>query len=230
MAKRTTRAATKAAKQTISRLDDNPQYMSGQSAIVIFDRVQNYADATFESISAGNPMSVGNIEGGTTTLTSEAGEETTINNEQGVVVISESGSGRDSFEFTIMSTSEHILKRFMGGKDLLIGASDPDDFFTVKTLVGVGNDSASFESPIAVLDSSKTQMLFYPRAKISSSFTGSPGAGGYTGVAVTVVALDINTPNLKTVMKIKGTGASFDEDPSPGGNDKFTYILPFSLK
>lgn len=192
------------AKKAITSLDANPLFFSGQSMLLIFDKVTDYSAATLASIIDGTPQYVGNIEADSTTPGGDAGSPTEVSNEQGQVVISNPGTSSTTLSFTVMSTSQAAVSTFLGGTalDSSANGTTADSITGLATAYGAKSGYA-IERPIAVVSKSGDQMILFPKAQIVSTLAGSPGLSGYMNISVTATALSTGNIKLDSVIFTK---------------------------
>lgn len=173
--------------------------LTGQSDIVVFDKVEDYNEATFTSITASGE-SVGQVSGDSSEY---AGEDATTENwvdEQGNIITSTTTAGTVAIKFNMANLSADNVKKFLNGVGLTGLTSTL--FTAVKNAVGFGVDLPVMTRPLAWLNDEANRCLFMPKAKMVASL-------GYDTkrftINVTATAEYINSSTLKTAMLFDGT-------------------------
>lgn len=173
--------------------------LTGQSDIVVFDKVEDYTEATFTSITASGE-SVGQVSGDSSEY---AGEDATTENwvdEQGNIITSTSTAGTVAVKFNMANLSADNVKKFLNGVGLT-GLSSTL-ITEVKNAVGFAVDLPVMTRPIGWFNDEANRCLFMPKAKMVSSL--GYDAKRFT-INVTATAEYINSTTLKTAMIFDGT-------------------------
>lgn len=183
----------------IAKLEGAAKLFSGQGDLIIFDEIADYSDAGFDSLSdLTNPKSLGQIVQDSTTWEGEDVSTEEIKDEQGNTITAHVTAGTLGFSFDIASTSQLMVKTFLGGEDI----NDPGTF---AGLEGTGTLSAKgfgvklpvMTRPIAVVNDELNRAWVYPKAKITANLT---LADGLYRIHAVVVAEQVDKTNIKTAM------------------------------
>ena len=166
----------------------------GQSDIVVFDEVEDYNTATFQSVTASGE-SVGQVSGDSSEY---VGEDATTDNwvdEQGNIITSTTTAGTVAISFSMANMSAENVEKFLNGVGLTGLTSTL--LTDVKNAVGFGVDLPVMTRPLGWFNDEAKRCLFMPKAKMVASL-------GYDTkrftINVTATAEYINSTTLKTAM------------------------------
>ena len=179
----------------IGKLENAGVLFAGQGDLIIFDEVSDYGSATLATLD--NPKSLGQIVQDSTSWEGEDPETTEIKDEQGNVITAKVAAGTLGFSFDIASTSQEMIKTFLGGESVTLPTTT--DAWKTGTAMKFGTDIPTIVRPIAIINDLKTRTWLYPKAKITSSLAYSDGL---YRVHCTVIAEGLDTTSLGTAMVI----------------------------
>lgn len=179
----------------IGKLENAGVLFAGQGDLIIFDEVSDYGTATLATLD--NPKSLGQIVQDSTSWEGEDPETTEIKDEQGNVITAKVAAGTLGFSFDIASTSQEMIKTFLGGESVTLPTTT--DAWKTGTAMKFGTDIPTIVRPIAIINDLKTRTWLYPKAKITSSLAYSDGL---YRVHCTVIAEGLDTTSLGTAMVI----------------------------
>ena len=179
----------------IGKLEQASVLFAGQGDLIMFDEVTDYGAATLATLN--NPKSLGLIVQDSTSWEGEDPETTEIKDEQGNVITAKVAAGTLGFSFDIASTSQEMIKTFLGGKNVELPSGT--DAWSTGTAMKFGKEIPTIVRPIAIVNDLKNRTWLYPKAKITSSIT---LADGLYRIHCVVVAEGLDTDNLGTAMVI----------------------------
>ena len=166
----------------------------GQSDIVVFDEVDDYDTATFQSVTAAGE-SVGQVSGDSSEY---VGEDATTENwvdEKGNIITSTTTAGTVAIKFNMANMSAANVKKFLNG----VGLENLESTLlqNVKNAVGFAVDLPVMTRPLGWFNDEANRCLFMPKAKMVASL-------GYDTkrftINVTATAGFIDSETLKTAM------------------------------
>ena len=102
----------------IGKLEQASVLFAGQGDLIMFDEVADYGTATLATLD--KPVSLGQIVQDSTSWEGEDPEISEILDEQGNVITAKTASGTLGFSFDIASTSQEMIKTFLGGKTVTL--------------------------------------------------------------------------------------------------------------
>ena len=179
----------------IGKLEQAGVLFAGQGDLIIFDEVADYGTATLGTLD--NPKSLGQIVQDSTSWEGEDPETTEIKDEQGNVITAKVAAGTLGFSFDIASTSQEMIKTFLGGATVTLPTTT--DAWKTGTAMKFGIAIPTIVRPIAIVNDLKTRTWLYPKAKITSSLS---YADGLYRIHCTVIAEGLDTTTLGTAMVI----------------------------
>lgn len=179
---------------------------NGQSDIVLFGEVSDYAALTLASLTGAK--SLGQIVQDSTEWNGDEPEVSNILDEQGDVITASVTAGTLGFSFEMADTSKETFKEFLKAVDITDGLTGNDAWDGAVTAVGFGTQLPTMTRPIMVVNDEANKSILLPKAKITSNLTISDGLWR---VAVTVVAENVDTKSMKTGMLIVGKTKYDDE-------------------
>lgn len=179
----------------IGKLEQASVLFAGQGDLIMFDEVTDYGAATLATLN--NPKSLGQIVQDSTSWEGEDPETTEIKDEQGNVITAKVAAGTLGFSFDIASTSQEMIKTFLGGKNVDLPSGT--DAWSTGTAMKFGKEIPTIVRPIAIVNDLKNRTWLYPKAKITSSIT---LANGLYRIHCVVVAEGLDTDALGTAMVI----------------------------
>ena len=179
----------------IGKLEQAGVLFAGQGDLIMFDEVVDYGTATLATLD--NPKSLGQIVQDSTSWEGEDPETTEIKDEQGNVITAKVAAGTLGFSFDIASTSQEMIKTFLGGKSVTLPPAT--DAWTSGTAMKFGVEIPTIVRPIAIVNDLKNRTWLYPKAKITSSLSYEDGL---YRVHCSVIAEGLDTENLGTAMVI----------------------------
>lgn len=178
----------------IGRIENASVLFAGQGDLIIFDEVSDYGASDFGLEDLANPKSLGQIVQDSTSWEGEDPEISEILDEQGNVITAKTAAGTLGFSFDIASTSQEMIKLFLGGKNVTLPTSNT---WGSGTAMKFGTDIPTIVRPIAIVNDLKNRTWVYPKAKITSSLSLEDGL---YRIHCSVIAEGLDTANLGTVM------------------------------
>lgn len=179
----------------IGKIEQASVLFAGQGDLIMFDEVADYGVATLATLD--NPKSLGQIVQDSTSWEGEDPETTEIKDEQGNVITAKVAAGTLGFSFDIASTSQEMIKTFLGGKTVELPSGT--DAWSTGTAMKFGMEVPTIVRPIAIVNDLKTRTWLYPKAKITSSIA---YADGLYRIHCAVIAESLDTTTLGTAMVI----------------------------
>ena len=179
----------------IGKLEQAGVLFAGQGDLIMFDEVSDYGTATLATLD--NPKSLGQIVQDSTSWEGEDPESTEIKDEQGNVITAKVAAGTLGFSFDIASTSQEMIRTFLGGKTVTLPSAT--DAWTSGTAMKFGVEIPTIVRPIAIVNDLKNRTWLYPKAKITSTLSYEDGL---YRVHCSVIAEGLDTDNLGTAMVI----------------------------
>ena len=179
----------------IGKLEQASVLFAGQGDLIMFDEVTDYGTATLATLD--NPKSLGQIVQDSTSWEGEDPEISEVLDEQGNVITARTTAGTLGFSFDIASTSQEMIKTFLGGVSVTLPSTT--DAWKIGTAMKFGNESPTIVRPIAIVNDLKNRTWLYPKAKITSSITLEDNL---YRIHCTVIAEGLDTDNLGTAMVI----------------------------
>lgn len=179
----------------IGKIEQASVLFAGQGDLIMFDEVADYGIATLATLD--NPKSLGQIVQDSTSWEGEDPETTEIKDEQGNVITAKVAAGTLGFSFDIASTSQEMIKTFLGGKTVELPSGT--DAWSTGTAMKFGIEVPTIVRPIAIVNDLKTRTWLYPKAKITSSIAYSDGL---YRIHCVVIAEGLDTNTLGTAMVI----------------------------
>ena len=184
---------------------------NGQSMIIVFDEVEDYATATVGSIT-GDGFDVGQVFQGSTSWTGEDPSFDNVLDEQGDVIVPNPTKGTYGFEFEMADFSSEKFKTFLKGKDITsLGTGSA--FGSDATAVATTNEMPVITRPIAIVNDESNKAAFFPKARI---LTGPSMEDKLFVLKSTVMAQDCDTDNLGTFMLIDKVNLAFAANADAG--------------
>lgn len=178
----------------IGKIEQASVLFAGQGDLIIFDEVSNYDGVTLATLS--NPKSLGQIVQDSTSWEGEDPEISEILDEQGNVITAKTAAGTLGFSFDIASTSQEMIKLFLGGKTVELPSSGT---WGSGTALKFGTEIPTIVRPIAIVNDLKNRTWVYPKAKITSSLSLEDGL---YRIHCAVIAEGLDTDTLGTVMVV----------------------------
>lgn len=179
----------------IGKIEQASVLFAGQGDLIMFDEVADYGAATLATLD--NPKSLGQIVQDSTSWEGEDPDISEILDEQGNVITARTTAGTLGFSFDIASTSQEMIKTFLGGKTVSLPSTT--DAWNTGTAMKFGTEIPTIVRPIAIVNDLKNRTWLYPKAKITSSLSLEDGL---YRIHCTVIAEGLDTENLGTVMVI----------------------------
>ena len=179
----------------IGKLEQASVLFAGQGDLIMFDEVADYGTATLATLD--NPKSLGQIVQDSTSWEGEDPETTEIKDEQGNVITAKVAAGTLGFSFDIASTSQEMIKTFLGGKNITLPSGT--DAWGTGTAMKFGKEIPTIVRHIAIVNDLKNRTWLYPKAKITSSLA---FADGLYRIHSSVIAEGLDTDALGTAMVI----------------------------
>ncbi len=177
---------------------------NGQSMIIVFDEVEDYATATVGTIT-GNGFDVGQVFQGSTSWTGEDPSFDNVLDEQGDVIVPNPTKGTYGFDFEMADFSSEKFKTFLKGKDITtLGTGSA--FGSDATAVATTNEMPVITRPIAIVNDESNKAAFFPKARI---LTGPSMEDKLFVLKSAVMAQDCDTDNLGTFMLIEKVKLAF---------------------
>ena len=186
------------AAQVINKIESIGKYFVGQSDIVLFEKPENLATAKLSDLEGA--VSLGNIHLDSTDFTGEEASIEGLKNEQGETYYSITTKGEFGFNFFIPSTSEAVMEKLLGVETITDTFGEANPWDTGSTVYGF--DGSNFlDAPIAIINDTKDMTLVIPNAKLTVSLG---MVDKVQGLNVSVMAQEIDTASLKTLMRVHG--------------------------
>jgi hypothetical protein len=179
----------------IGKIEGASTLFAGQGDLIIFAEVTNYNTATLATLDS--PQSLGQIVQDSTSWEGEDPEISEILDEQGNVITAKTASGTLGFSFDIASTSQEMIKTFLGGKTVALPSGT--DAWGTGTAMKFGTEIPTIVRPLAIVNDLKNRTWLYPKSKITSSLSLEDGL---YRIHCTVIAEGLDTDNLGTAMVI----------------------------
>lgn len=176
---------------------------NGQSDIVLFDEVEDYASATLATLKGAK--SLGQIVQDTTEWTGDEPSVDNILDEQGDIITAAVTAGTVGFSFEMADLSPETIAEFLKGVEIEAGTNDAWE--AISKVVGFGHQLPVMTRPIMVVNDEMNKSMLIPKGKITSNITISDGLWR---IAVSVTGETVDTKNLKTCMLIAGK-TQYDE-------------------
>jgi hypothetical protein len=177
----------------IGKLEQASVLFAGQGDLIMFKEVADYGTATLATLD--QPQSLGQIVQDSTSWEGEDPEISEILDEQGNVITARTTAGTLGFSFDIASTSQEMIKTFLGGKTVELPSCT--DAWGAGTAMKFGTEIPTIVRPIAIVNDLKNRTWVYPKAKITSSLSLEDGL---YRIHCSVIAEGLDTPTLGTVM------------------------------
>ncbi|MBO5874436.1 MAG: hypothetical protein J6Q35_05345 [Rikenellaceae bacterium] len=178
----------------IGKVENAGVLFAGQGDLIIFDAVADYGKEDLGLSDLANPKSLGQIVQDSTSWEGEDPEISEILDEQGNVITARTAAGTLGFSFDIASTSQEMIKLFLGGKSV---AWDSNETWGTGTAMIFGTEIPTIVRPIAIVNDLKNRTWLYPKAKITSSLSLEDGL---YRIHCTVIAEGLDAKGLGTVM------------------------------
>lgn len=179
----------------IGKLEQASVLFAGQGDLIIFKEVADYGTATLATLD--QPQSLGQIVQDSTSWEGEDPEISEILDEQGNVITARTTAGTLGFSFDIASTSQEMIRTFLGGKTIELPSGT--DAWSTGTAMKFGTEIPTIVRPIAIFNDLKNRTWLYPKAKITSSLSLEDGL---YRIHCSVIAEGLDTSTLGTVMVI----------------------------
>lgn len=179
---------------------------NGQSMIVVFDEVEDYASATVGDIT-GTGFDVGQVFEGSTSWTGEDPSFDNVVDEQGDVIVPNPTAGTYGFDFEMADFSASKFKTFLKGADITsLGTGSA--FGAQATAVATTGAMPVITRPIAIVNDESNKAVFFPKARI---VTGPSMEDKLFVLKASVVAQDCNVDGkLGTFMLIDKANLVFN--------------------
>lgn len=183
----------------IGKVENAGVLFAGQGDLIIFDAIADYGKTDLGIGDLANPKSLGQIVQDSTSWEGEDPETTEIKDEQGNVITAKVAAGTLGFSFDIASTSQEMIKLFLGGQSV---TWESNSTWGTGSAMKFGTEIPTIVRPIAIVNDLKTRTWLYPKAKITSSLSYEDGL---YRIHCSVIAEGIDTALLGTVMVIDAT-------------------------
>lgn len=178
---------------------------NGQSMIIVFDEVEDYATADVASIT-GDGFDVGQVFQGSTSWTGEDPSFDNVLDEQGDVIVPNPTKGTYGFDFEMADFSADKFKTFLKGKSITTLGSG-SAFGATATAVATTEAMPVITRPIALVNDESNKAMFFPKARI---ITGPSMEDKLFVLKASVVAQDCNVEDkLGTFMLIDKVNLTF---------------------
>lgn len=179
---------------------------NGQSMIVVFDEVEDYANVTVGDIT-GTGFDVGQVFEGSTSWTGEDPSFDNVVDEQGDVIVPNPTAGTYGFDFEMADFSASKFKTFLKGADITsLGTGSA--FGAQATAVATTGAMPVITRPIAIVNDESNKAVFFPKARI---VTGPSMEDKLFVLKASVVAQDCNVDGkLGTFMLIDKANLVFN--------------------
>lgn len=187
---------------SIKALDEGGKYkiFKGNSMVLVGELMEGTRDYTggLTDLNYINWKTVGEVLADSTTYAGEDASSEDTKNEQGAVVYSNVTAGTVAFDLTLLSTNSKILEAFMKAEivtdTVKLGNIEGDWKVT-----GMGLDIPNTTKFFAIVDGNMTSILIFPKAEITASLLGNPGATGALQLKLNAKAVthDYTVPGTK---------------------------------
>ena len=135
---------------------------NGQSYMIVFDEVEDYANKTVGDITA-DGFDVGQVYQGSTTWNGEDPSFEDELDEQGDIIVSNPTKGTFGFDFEMADFSASKFKEFLKGADITsLGSA----FGSTATATATTEEMPVITRPIAIVNDTAKKALFFPKARI----------------------------------------------------------------
>ena len=179
----------------ITKLEQASVLFAGQGDLIMFKEITDYSGKTLTDLT--EPKSLGQIVQDSTSWEGEDPEIEEILDEQGNVITAKTAAGTLGFSFDIASTSQEMIKTFLGGKE--IKNFTGNDAWSAGNVMKFGTEIPTIVRPIAIVNDLKNRAWVYPKAKITSSLSLEDGL---YRIHCSVIAEGLDTDGLGTVMVV----------------------------
>lgn len=166
---------------------------AGQGDLGMFPEVSDYNTATFASL--GKPKSFGQVVQDSSEWTGEAGETTSILDEQGNTITATVAAGTLGFSFDLASTSRKYVEDFLAGVDL--PSLENENIGTGIKGAGFGVDLPVMTRPVYWLSDDRKRMWLYPKTKMTGNLS---YADGLWRIHIEATCEYLDLSDLKTAM------------------------------
>lgn len=178
---------------------------NGQSDIVLFDEVSDYASASIATLT--KPISLGQIVQDSTEWTGDEPSVDNILDEQGDIITASVTAGTVGFSFEMADLSPETIALFLKGV-VIEDVTSGNAWESITKVIGFGHQLPTITRPIMVVNDEMNKAMLIPKGKLTSNITISDGLWR---IAVTVTGETVDTKNLKTCMLISGK-TTYGED------------------
>lgn len=137
---------------------------NGQSFIIVFNEVEDYTDATVDSIT-GEGFDVGQVFQGSTTWTGEDPSFEDVLDEQGDIIVSNPTKGTYGYDFEMADFSAAKMKEFLKAEDMA-ATTAASSFGAGAGIVGTTDAMPIITRPIALVNDTQKKAIFFPKARI----------------------------------------------------------------
>jgi len=138
---------------------------NGQSFIIVFNEVEDYTNATVDSIT-GEGIDVGQVFQGSTSWTGEEPSFEDVLDEQGDIIVSNPTKGTYGFDFEMADFSAAKMKEFLKAEDITTPATAASSFGAGATAVATTDAMPIITRPIALVNDTQKKAIFFPKARI----------------------------------------------------------------
>lgn len=137
---------------------------NGQSYMIVFDEVEDYANKTVGDITA-DGFDVGQVYQGSTTWNGEDPSFEDELDEQGDIIVSNPTKGTFGFDFEMADFSASKFKEFLKGADITsLGTGSA--FGSTATATATTEEMPVITRPIAIVNDTAKKAFFFPKARI----------------------------------------------------------------
>lgn len=137
---------------------------NGQSYLIVFDEVSDYATATVADITK-NGFDVGQVFQGSTAWNGEEPSFEDKLDEQGDIIVSNPTKGTYGFDFEMADFSASKFKTFLKGDDITsLGTGSA--FGANATAVATTEEMPIITRPVAIVNDTSKKAIFLPKARI----------------------------------------------------------------
>lgn len=152
------------AKTGIAKATPTSEF-NGQSYLIVFDEVADYAAETLDVASiTKHGFDVGQVFQGSTSWNGDEPSFDDVLDEKGNIIVSNPTKGTYGFDFEMADFSASKFKIFLKGADVTVGTGSA--FGASATGVATTEEMPIIERPVAIVNDTSKKAIFLPKARI----------------------------------------------------------------
>lgn len=152
------------AKTGIAKATPTSEF-NGQSYLIVFDEVADYAAETLDVASiTKHGFDVGQVFQGSTSWNGDEPSFDDVLDEKGNIIVSNPTKGTYGFDFEMADFSASKFKTFLKGADVTVGTGSA--FGASATGVATTEEMPIIERPVAIVNDTSKKAIFLPKARI----------------------------------------------------------------